>query len=92
MPEAVGVLRGGFSGVTLENCFFPKVVRVGDYTFTQCGIQRLGSDNFPALEAIGEAAFMESLVAIVDLPNLTQVKAEGFRFCQKLKSFSAPKL
>ena len=65
MPEAIGIVGNDYVGTVeesgfstqLENCYFPKLIKVGAQVFSGCNIKQLNVDNFPALKIIGSRGF-----------------------------------
>ena len=92
MPEVVEAIHGSFYFTGLQNCFFPKLVRIGAFVFLKCKVVVLNSRNFPVLRSVDDHGFSCCPVTSVSLPCLISVGKSGFASCQSLKSFSASSL
>ena len=72
---------GAFSGTKLSGCFFPRLKRVGSYSFRDCQMKTLDEDNFPSLEAVEKHGFVNCPIERLSLPRLERVGDYGFSGC-----------
>lgn len=62
-----------FSDTCINNCFFPKLRKIGAYAFNNGHIKSLDIDNFPVLKKVGDAAFLGCPIENLDLPFLETI-------------------
>jgi hypothetical protein len=67
-----------------------SVIEIGDRAFYGCS--SLAQASMPGVKRVGVAAFFETALVEVDLPEATYVGAEAFSLCLQLESVKLPKV